>query len=889
MLIINDSKKEKRFFIKIILFVFLFLSFFLFFLNNSVVDAGQADDFVITVKTDNPGTSSNTQFTIPTSGAGYNYNVDCNNDGVNEATAQNGNYTCSYPLAGTYTIRIKDNAGDKTGFPRIYFNNTGDKDKILSVNQWGTGKWTSMAYAFYGCSNLNSATAVNNGGGGVPDWATDVPDLSGVTNMTFMFDGAVNFNQSVNNWNVSNILDMSYMFYNASSFNQPLNNWNTSSVANLKGMFAFSGFNQGLNWDTSSVTDMSYMFDGDTVFNQSLSWDVSSVTDMSYMFYNATSYNRPMNWNTVSVTNMSYMFYNAASYNQPMNWNTVSVTNMSHMFDGASVFDQLLNWDTSSVVNMSYTFHNASSFNHLLDWDVSSVTDMSYMFYNATSYNQPMNWNTSSVIDMSYTFYNASVFNQTLNFNTSSVTNMSHLFYDASSFNKPLNWDVSSVLHMENMFQNASSFNQTLKNWNVTQVTSMNDLFKGTSLSRQNYDETLNGWNTLPLLQNNIQIYSPAHYCTSASARQNIINTYNWTINDAGQDCTPSTPTSAPDLQSSSDLGTSNTDNITSDNTPTFDVQCSEAGNTITLYSDNPAPNTQIGTHNCTGAGSEQITTSVLSDGVHNISYTDTKSGDESGHSPTLAVIIDTITPSQPTVTTPVNNSTLADVTPTFAGTGEVGATVNVTDGTGHSCSATVDATGAWTCNVAPALNDGDTPTFSVTQTDIAGNISAPGVSVAITISITPPTPIPTGKSMPFVCQDPKAINYKAYGINKKSLCKYAEKKEEGREKEKQEVKKQKKEKEQVVKCPVFKNFVYFKNPYNNIITVKKIQIFLKFLGIYKGKITGFYDKNSFEAVKSFQLEYADDILKPWDITKPTGFWYKTTTAKANELLGCNN
>jgi len=34
------------------------------------------NDFVITIKTDNTGPSSDTQFTIPTTGGGYNYNVD---------------------------------------------------------------------------------------------------------------------------------------------------------------------------------------------------------------------------------------------------------------------------------------------------------------------------------------------------------------------------------------------------------------------------------------------------------------------------------------------------------------------------------------------------------------------------------------------------------------------------------------------------------------------------------------------------------------------------------------------------------------------------------------------------------------------------------------------
>lgn len=78
-----------------------------------------ADDFVITVQTDNPGASLDTQFTIPTTGGGYNYNVDCDNDGINEAAGQTGAYTCNYVSAGTYTVRIKDNSGAGTGFPRI--------------------------------------------------------------------------------------------------------------------------------------------------------------------------------------------------------------------------------------------------------------------------------------------------------------------------------------------------------------------------------------------------------------------------------------------------------------------------------------------------------------------------------------------------------------------------------------------------------------------------------------------------------------------------------------------------------------------------------------------------------------------------------------------------
>ena len=57
--------------------------------------------------------------------------------------------------------------------------------------------------------------------------------------MSWMFAKTYNFNQPLDNWNVSNVKDMSWMFYRAYSFNQPLN-----------------------NWDVSNVKDMQYMFDG---------------------------------------------------------------------------------------------------------------------------------------------------------------------------------------------------------------------------------------------------------------------------------------------------------------------------------------------------------------------------------------------------------------------------------------------------------------------------------------------------------------------------------------------------------------------------------------------------------------------------------------------------
>jgi len=64
-----------------------------------------------------------------------------------------GNVTHNFGVAGTYTIRIRGT------FPRIFFNNGGDRQKLLDVQQWGALAWTSMNNAFLGCSNLNISTA----------------------------------------------------------------------------------------------------------------------------------------------------------------------------------------------------------------------------------------------------------------------------------------------------------------------------------------------------------------------------------------------------------------------------------------------------------------------------------------------------------------------------------------------------------------------------------------------------------------------------------------------------------------------------------------------------------------------------------------------------------
>ncbi len=99
-------------------------------------------------------------------------------------------YTCDYGTGneGTYPPHQRQQRGWNS-FSRYYFDNGGDKEKLLMIEQWGNRQMGFMQSAFHGCSNLAGQ-------------ATDSPDLSNVTNMSGMFFYASAFNQDIGGWNV---------------------------------------------------------------------------------------------------------------------------------------------------------------------------------------------------------------------------------------------------------------------------------------------------------------------------------------------------------------------------------------------------------------------------------------------------------------------------------------------------------------------------------------------------------------------------------------------------------------------------------------------------------------------------------------------------------------
>ena len=124
----------------------------------------------------------------------------------------------------------------------------------------------------------------------------------------------------IGEWDVSHVTDMSKLFEGAASFNSDISKWDVSAATDTSNMFSgATSFNSDIsNWDVSRVIFMGRMFSGATSFNINISkWDVANVVNMESLFHDATSFNIDISkWDVASVTNMQSQFLGATSFAQ---------------------------------------------------------------------------------------------------------------------------------------------------------------------------------------------------------------------------------------------------------------------------------------------------------------------------------------------------------------------------------------------------------------------------------------------------------------------------------------------------------------------------------------------------------------------------------------------
>ena len=330
--------------------------------------------FIITIDTTKGG-SANDTFILPTDGASvYDYYVDWG-DNQTDHVVVNTSQTHVYTIAGIYRIKISGT------FPHIYFNNTGDKLKLISIDNWGKIAWNSFEGAFFGCANMNCT-------------ATDSAGTSSVISFENAFRSCSSLvTLDVSGWDTSSATSFERTFnYCSSLIKLNTGGWDTSSVTTLlytfKDCFSLTAIDVS-NWDTSLVTTLYFTFyDCFSLTAIDVSnWDTSKVITFYSTFYNCSSLItiNVSNWDTSSATCLGLTFFSCSSLItlDVSNWDTSLVDSFAQTFDGCSslITIDVTSWNTPLTSNFAYTFRGCTSLKgSFASLDLDRVINLLYMF-----------------------------------------------------------------------------------------------------------------------------------------------------------------------------------------------------------------------------------------------------------------------------------------------------------------------------------------------------------------------------------------------------------------------------------------------------------------------------------------------------------------------------
>lgn len=186
------------------------------------------------------------------------------------------------------------------------------------------------------------------------------------------------------------------------------------------------------------------------------------------------------------------------------------------------------------------------------------------------------------------------------------------------------------------------------------------------------------------------------------------------------------------------------TGTITSDNTPTL-TGTAEANTIVGIYR-NGSP---VGGTIADAFGNWTFTPiAPIPDGTYNFRATSTdNAGNTSAPSNLVVITIDTVPPSAPIITNPINGQAFNTSTPPVSGTDEPNTTITIFANGSPVGKTITSAFGNWLLPATLPLNNGAS-TLVAFATDAAGNTSPQSNSVSIIIDVSAPLP-PTAVLFP--------------------------------------------------------------------------------------------------------------------------------------------
>ena len=464
---------------------------------------GVEERFIITVKTDNSGSSADNQFTIPWVGT---YDVDWG-DG-NTETSVVDTQTHTYASAGTYDVKVTATTG------KIEFRYVGDPLKLLDIKNWGTCQWTSLQNSFFGCTNITNISAI------------DTPDFSIMNNLKFSFYNCSNLiSMDVSTWDVSNVIEAEVAFQSCVNLEtlNGIENW-TFQVLNINGLKStFSNcrkFNSNIGGWTYVGPILSNVLNNCDMFNHSLAnWDLTTVyfgspnilpnaTGISQANYDATliswaSQSLPSN-KTLNMGGSQYSYeaaaarqtiidtYNwtiidggqAASPEFVLKWETTTPNEEIQIGVGSGTFNYDIDWGDGTVetyttdANISHTYATAGDhitkitgdFPHINMGDNGVSTDFKNKLY------EILNWGNIAWDSLENAFFNCRSLDFYNSIDSPNLQNCTSLYRTFS---------------LCTSLGNVNGYNIDLSSWNVSNVTTIGEFYTA-------YNESMNvdlsGW-----------------------------------------------------------------------------------------------------------------------------------------------------------------------------------------------------------------------------------------------------------------------------------------------------------------------------------------------------------------------------------------------------------
>ena len=149
------------------------------------------------------------------------FNQPIENWDVSKVTRMNNMFEDAHVFNGNISNWNTKSLGTMKGmFRRAYVFNQ-DISKWNTENVGGDGMNAVFQEAYEFNQPINTTQQTDEDGNTYTAW-----DISNVTTISHMFQGALTFNQSLKDWNVSNVTNMTQMFKGARDFNQDIQSWN---------------------------------------------------------------------------------------------------------------------------------------------------------------------------------------------------------------------------------------------------------------------------------------------------------------------------------------------------------------------------------------------------------------------------------------------------------------------------------------------------------------------------------------------------------------------------------------------------------------------------------------------------------------------------------------